>query len=90
MICSSCYDCKWHGGAGQYSLGGGGHTMQECLEGCKSKSDCSYATISVTGYCHLFDSCDKKDYTKSASWIRLKKMGKGHRYILRYLSLSSF
>ena len=85
MICSSCYDCKWHGGSGQYSLGGGGHTMQECLEGCKNKSDCTYATISETGYCHLFDNCDKKD--KSASWIRFKKMGKYCRYILRYLSL---
>ena len=85
MICSSCYDCKWHGGSGQYSLGGGGHTMQECLEWCKNKSDCTYATISETGYCHLFDNCDKKD--KSASWIRFKKMGKYCRYILRYLSL---
>ena len=84
LICSSCYDCKWHGGSGQYSLGGGGHTIQDCLDGCKNNPDCIYASISESGYCHLFENCDKKDDAKGAGWIRFKKMGKFCRKLCKF------
>ena len=76
LVCTSCYDCKWHGGKGQKSLGGNGHTLQECLDGCKNLDYCKFASLSESGYCHLFDNCDEKDYDLSKTWIKFKKIGK--------------
>ena len=37
-----------------------GHTEAECLESCKQKDACRFASISSTGYCHMTRTCNEK------------------------------
>ena len=56
-------ECGWNGedAFNQFSPGGDGHTMQQCLDLCEERGTlCQYAALSGlegTGYCHLFYTC---------------------------------
>ena len=54
--------CGWNNidsrGQGGISGGGGGHTLVACMQLCHSRQGCKYVARSVTGYCHVFRTCD--------------------------------
>ena len=67
--CSSCGECKFSGDK-TWSLGGGNHTIDECVEACQNKDECFFASISTHGYCHMTKTCQE---TEGAGWTRFKK-----------------
>ena len=73
--CSSCGECKWQGEqeGDQWGFADGGHSEKECIDACKEKQQCNYASISSTGYCHMSATCNEKS---GDSWSRFQKIGK--------------
>lgn len=53
-------ECDWKNvdKTNRKSLGGGGHTVEECTEKCKESYACKFAALSRTGYCHFFETCN--------------------------------
>ena len=52
------------------SVGGGGHSEEECIEACYSNADCNFVSRSRTGYCHMSQNCiEKGDF----GWTRFRK-----------------
>jgi len=55
--------CDWDGvdKSGRASLGGGGHTLEECKTACVDRGDrCNFASfLHLTGGCHMFETCNK-------------------------------
>ena len=69
-----CGECSWHGGDGQWSLVGDGHSESDCKNECAAIAECNYASLSGLGYCHMSETCA----TKSGSgWTRWHKKGSG-------------
>ena len=79
--CSDCQECKFDSNG--WTLGGSGHTEVECLESCKQKDACRFASISSTGYCHMTRTCKQKG-SDSSGWTRFKKIGT--KYIVYVLA----
>jgi len=52
--------CDWDGvdSEGGLSLGGGGHTEDECKKFCMDNPDCIVAARSSSGYCHTYKTCN--------------------------------
>lgn len=46
--------------APRFSLGGGGHTQVACAQACldQSTASCVVFVYTVSGFCHMFQSCD--------------------------------
>ena len=70
--CTMCGECRWYGDgrAGEWELGGGGHTESDCIDSCSEKDLCNYASFSDLGYCHMKDTCDP---TSGINWNRFKR-----------------
>ena len=67
--------CDPSGWAREHSLGGGGHTRQECLDACKPQADCRYAVyFGETGpaFFVLFCTSDRRSFSISSSARFLK------------------
>merc|ERR1719386_509729 len=45
LVCSNCGECDWDGvdQPGRKTLGGDGHTAQQCKEACSQSESCKYA-----------------------------------------------
>ena len=77
--CNWCGEGTWFGDGreGEWTLGGSGHTESECIESCRAKDLCNYASISLTsygkGYCHMTETCVTTSSGKY--WARFKKKG---------------
>ena len=69
--CSSCGQCKYGIGDKIWSLGGGNHKIDECVEACQNKDECFFASFSSHGYCHMAKTCLE---TKGENWTRFKKL----------------
>jgi hypothetical protein len=56
------------------SLGGGGHTYEDCEKGCDTRKDnCNYFGFSNSEkYCHMFKTCN--GHTESSKWERYRKV----------------
>jgi len=52
-------ECDWNGAdkEGRFSLGGGGHDEQTCLNQCRNDPKCRFSAWSASGYCHNFRTC---------------------------------
>jgi len=74
--CTDCDECAWNGSdsQGQKSLGGGGHSVNDCMRACLSAPSCRYAARSSSGYCHHFETCTPGSGT---GWTRWRKTVKG-------------
>jgi len=73
-------ECGWNGNdaLNQYSPGGNGHDLTECLAWCEQRGTlCQYAALSVTGYCHLFYTCSGDN---GGSWQIYEKTCKMDAY----------
>lgn len=46
--------------ADRRSLGGGGHSLEACVEACNSQRSCWYFALSVKGFCKMFSECGTK------------------------------
>ena len=69
--CSSCGECKFNENNGDKSLGGGNHTLEQCIDACQKKADCFFASLNTQGYCHMTKKCHE---TEGAGWTRYKKL----------------
>ena len=69
---SGCGECTWHGGNGQWSPGGGGHSLTDCKKACLAEQHCNYVSLSSDGYCHLSATCSSKT---GNGWTRLRRNG---------------
>jgi len=60
--------------ANRMSLGGGGHTYEDCEKGCDTRKDnCNYFGFSNSEkYCHMFKTCN--GHTESSKWERYRKV----------------
>ena len=47
-----------------WGLGGGNHTIEECMRACQIKKDCKFLSFSSEGHCHLSSKCDDKKHGK--------------------------
>lgn len=67
-------DNKAHS-ASYRSLGGGGHTEEECLAACDSRKNCGFAVfLALKGFCHLFSgTCTSTVAAKAGSryWVKV-------------------
>ena len=43
-----------------WGLGGGNHTIEECMRACQIKKDCKFLSFSSEGHCHMSSKCDDK------------------------------
>lgn len=68
--CARCNECDYHGAdeEGSRSLGGGGHTAEECTTACLYDSSCNFAALSSEGNCHLFKTCAVTPITGVGNW----------------------
>jgi len=60
LVSGRSTECGWEGEdqRAQVTLGGGGHSLADCLETCRASDSCKFAAFSEKGYCHLFATCD--------------------------------
>ena len=56
QFCTSCYRCKEM----LWGLGGGNHTIEECMRACQIQKDCKFLSFSSEGHCHMSSKCDDK------------------------------
>jgi len=71
-------ECDWNGvdSEDRWTLGGGSHTKQDCIDECNSRQDCSFAALSDTGYCHGFKTCNNEPIG-GAKWQVYQKCSTG-------------
>ena len=67
-FCTSCYRCKdmlW-------GLGGGNHTMEDCVRACQIDNACNFLSLSSEGHCHASLECDEKK-TGEPHWTTYRR-----------------
>jgi len=75
--CTDCYPCDWNDvdKQGRNSLGGGGHTWQECTDRCQRDTNCNFAAFyETTGYCHVYATCQGRNLKsdKVTLWRKIR------------------
>jgi hypothetical protein len=73
-------DCGWDDvdKVGRKTLGGDGHTLDECNEVCLNDPNCNFAAFSTTKYCHMYSTCNKvrdNSIGKFTNGIYMKQCG---------------
>jgi len=61
--------------AGRSSLGGNRHSMEACMNSCLNELNCMFASLSSTGYCHKFQTCNGKP--GGSGWTTGQKICRG-------------
>ena len=55
-----------------WGLGGGNHTMEDCVRACQIDNDCNFLSLSSEGHCHMSSKCDEKK-TGQPHWTTYRR-----------------
>ena len=69
--------CRGGEAATSFSLGGGGHSLDDCAAACRAQGDCAlFVFYTATAYCHLYQNCGEPTpaYDGSTVYVREQPM----------------